>query len=88
MEFVWRLGWLVRGECGCRKVKGLFQGELRWPRCGDLGSRTRRSVQGEVSRDRGKGVTVLRRGVPTAWRCGGQAGAGFTAPTQRPYPNP
>lgn len=68
--------------------KGAVSGELRWPRCGDLGSRIRRSVQGEVSRDGGKGVTVLRRGVPTAWGCGGQAGAGFTAPTQRPYPNP
>lgn len=67
--------------------KGAVQAELRWPRCGDPGSWSRRSDQGEVSRDVGKGVAVLRRGVSTVWVCGGQAGAGLTVPSQRPDPN-
>lgn len=67
--------------------KGAVQAELRWLRCGDLGSWSRRSGQGEVSRDSGKGVAVLRRVVSTAWGRGGQAGAGLTLPSERPYPN-
>lgn len=67
--------------------KGAVQPQLRWPRCGDLGSWSRRYEQGEVSRDFEKGIAVLRRGVSTVWVCGGQAGAGLTVPSQRPDPD-